>query len=302
MATTNRRKPVAKKTTVRRKKASGTRRKSTAEPKRIINRKKRPVRKTAGARPKAADRAAAKEKSEVQTLAAENRAGAQVAALIKKGTPRREAVTSVMEKTGLPRARVRRGYDKTLVEPNERIVGSDATVAKKIVAAHKAGASIPQLRVRSGLSPAQIKQIIGENSTDRPQKKTVAKKSAAKKPTAKKSTARAKRSRKAAPASAETADASGRSQGRRGRRANLKKMLDEVWDLDTSAERITEILDGRTIEVTREFQTRKLRPTVHTVNSIKTVKLHDREGRVIEFADENHKSRFVSSREITALK
>lgn len=307
MATT-RRKTVAAKTTRKKPAAKSRKRKSTAEPKRIINRKKQTARK--GSANKRAANQAAREKAAKQQLAKDAR-DTQRAEKLKA---RDKSVKEIAEALKTTPARVRKLLRNASVNPKEKMVGTDAEVARQIKKARDAGDSWPSIRVRTGMSGAKIRKLYAEAGGTGPKAKkttakkaTTAKRGAAKKAAASKAkpkaAARSKRTAKSKAAAKEDAAPTGRPKGRRARRAGLMKFLDEVvHDLDSDNDEVAEGLTNHTIEVTRDFNGRKVRPTEHKVVKVKSVVLHDTEGRVIEFVDENYQDRFVSSREITALK
>lgn len=303
-----RRKQVATKTTRRKPAAKSRKRKSTAEPKRIINRAKGTRKATAAGKAK---RVAAREQAAKKQLAADSRDTAKVERLLGKG----KSVKEVAEATGLTPARVRKLSRNKTISPKDRIVGNDTEVAKQIVALRADGVSWPTIRARTGMSGAKIRQLAEASGGGA--KPTKSKKTAAAKPTRKsgaarkaaaskakpQAAARSKRTAKVEASTQEDAAPSGRPKGRRARRNELMTFLDEVvHDLDSDNDEVAEGLAGHTIEVTRDFNGRPIRPTEHVIAKVRSVELHDTEGRIIEFVDENHQTRFVSSREITSLK
>jgi len=290
--------------------AKSRRRKSTAEPKQIIKRKKQTARKATGvAREKAA---AAREKAAKQKLAKDSRDKDRAERMKARG----KSIKEIAEALSTPPARVRKLLREASVNPKDKIVGTDAEVAKQIVKLRDAGDSWPSIRVRTGMSGAKIRSLYAEAggkagpgrakkaATAKPTRKSGAARKAAASKAKPKAAARSKRSApKAKAAVKEDAAPSGRTQGRRARRAALSTFLDDVvHNLDSDNDEVAEGLTGKTIEVSRDFNGRKMRATEHAVIQVKDIQLNDTEGRVIEFVDENHMSRFVSSREITALK
>lgn len=302
-----------RKTTRRKPAAKSRKRKSTAEPKRIINRKKQTARKATGATREA--RLAAREKAAKQKLAKDSRDKDRAERMQGRG----KSVKEIAETLDTTPARIRKLLREASVNPKDKMVGTDAEVAKQIVKARDAGDSWPSIRVRTGMSGAKIRKLYAEaggKATGRAKKAATAKpkatrksgtarKAAARKTTARpKAAARSKRTAtKAKAAVKEDAAPTGRTQGRRARRAGLRTFLEDVvWNLDTDNDAVADGLTGKTIEVSRDFQGRKMRPSEHKVVSVTDIQMNDTEGRVIEYVDENHMSRFVSSREITALK
>lgn len=297
-----------------------TRRKSTAEPKRIINRKKRTAKKATTARER-------KAQSKKQKTTVTSALGNKVARLKKKGYSFPEAAAEL----GVTPREARQSFRMVNTSGASRIVGTEKEIAKRVKAARAEGVSWPDLRARTGLSGRALREMAGEVT---PNKKKGAKKTSAKKTSAKKTSARTRRSIEApedtaprkvrrskkvagAKASARTRrskktatakkvkaeDASGIPKGRRARRVRLNEVLKElVWPLDTDNDEVKQAVEGHKIIVTRNFQGREVKPTEHTIVKVKSVTLHDTEGRVIEFIDENKQVRFVSSREITTLK
>jgi DNA-directed RNA polymerase specialized sigma24 family protein len=282
-------------------------RKSTAAPKRIINRKPRARKATVST--SAAERQKGREARAKDRLAAQSKVGTEMKKLTRGGM----SVQDAAKELGVPLAQARTALRKAKVNPKDRIVGTEAEVRKAVLKAKAEGASYPELRARTGLSGRTLRQYVeeaGGASTRKPRAKAGAKKptartrrsGAAKKAAATKA---APRARKAKPKAAAKEDAapSGRTQGRRARRVKLTAFLeDSVWNLDSDNDEVSAGLTGHTIEVTRDFNGRSVKPTEHKVAEVVSITMHDREGRVIEFIDENHQTRFVSSREITSLK
>jgi hypothetical protein len=325
----------------RAKKATGTkRRKNTREPKRIINRKPRKTR---------AKKTATKKQTRAPKVAPEKMEalGKKVARLVKRGMTVREAATELGVRPGDARFANRLAGTSSA----DKITGTPKAVAKKIRAAREAGVSWPDLRARTGLDGATLRQIAGDvkkvkkgggkattrkatgtrtrggkatttrarktRATGKPgARKRVAREPVSPEGTAPRKAGRAKRTKRTKTTAGDTKKNSGQLKGRRARRVNeesrgkkrplkarLKEILKEVvWNLDTDKDDVIEALTDRKIEVSRNFQGRQVRPTEHRIVSVTDVYLHDREGRVIEFIDDNKQTRFVSSREITALK
>lgn len=309
-----RKRSTAKKSSAKKSaKKTGVRRKSTAAPKRIINRKKSAAKRGAAKKSTASKR----EGSAKKILERYNEEGARVVELIdKKGM----AIGDAAKKLKMSKGKAIRLYARATVNPRQRVVGTDAEVGKAIVKMRDSEGLkwMPDIWARTGLRPAKAKALYkaaggkGATSNGAGAKKAGMKKATAKAARAKATasgrksaakamadaTQRAGRKRKAAKGKAGGA----RPKGRKARREASKALLNEViWNNDTSEKEVSEALTGRTIEVTREINGRSMKPLKHRIKSVKEVTVHDQHGRVIEFIDEDGQDRFVSAREITAL-
>lgn len=290
-------------------KAKAKKRKSTAEPKSLIKHKKQGK---ATAKKKATTKKAEKSvKKDVAVSRIEkgNADADQLVKLVGKGMSIEEAAEEIG--TGLRRAK--RLYANATMKPSQKIVGTPKEVGKQIVQLHDEGVGWLELRVRTGMNPRQLREAYeaaggknvgrrGRPPKAKDEKAPKGKKEKAKAGGAPKKAARAKKSKKAKAAGPKEKSSSKRSEGRRTRRTRLREVLKEiVWNLDTEAEQVIEVLEGRHIEVSRSFQGRQIKPVVYEVHKVKDIQVHDQEGRLIEFVDQNMQTRFVSSREITAL-
>lgn len=330
-------KTVARKKVTRKAPAKRTARKVTArEPKRIINRKGTASKRTAAKKQATAKKQTATD-AKVQRGANEQKQAEQVKKLVDNGTPIREAA----EKVGISVSMAKRLNNKASVGANERIVGSDAEVGKKIAALRdKEGVPWPIIRARTGMSPKQIRSLY-EAATGKSWKesgtgqrgggsKTAAKKATTK--TTAKRAGRGGRAKSTAKPSGKTAarsKATGKTQAApRGRRAKAKssaqpaaqpagrtkrerraqqdvenkKVLEAIWNLDTDEAKIPALLEGKTITVEFNINGNHVKPREYTVVKVKDVGYSDRSGRAIHYLDENHQNRATSTREITAVR
>jgi len=191
--------------------AKSRRRKSTAEPKQIIKRKKQTARKATGvAREKAA---AAREKAAKQKLAKDSRDKDRAERMKARG----KSIKEIAEALSTPPARVRKLLREASVNPKDKIVGTDAEVAKQIVKLRDAGDSWPSIRVRTGMSGAKIRSLYAEAGGKAGPGR--AKKAATAKPTRKSGAARKAAASKAKPKAA----------ARSKRSAPKAKAADDLW-------------------------------------------------------------------------
>jgi len=275
----------AKKKTVKKKK-----RVSTREPKTIIKRKKVKGKGKVG-RPK---KTSAVKKEATAKLADDSKFQADVKALMKKHGDDFDKIAKLLK---APRAKVKRAYLATQVKPGDRVVGTDAEVGKAIVKMRDTeGLTWPEIRVRAGVSGVKARELYAKagGKGERPAKEKAPKK---------KLTKKEKADRLAAKKEARAKKA-GRPKGARARRDERKKLLvDVIWNLDVmDKKKIADVLEDRTISIAREINGHALRAVSFKVRAIKSVKPHDREGKLIEFVDTNHQTRFVAAREIAEIK
>jgi hypothetical protein len=276
---------------------------STREPKTIIKRKPAASRKPAAAKPKVDREAAAKAK-----LAEDHKLQTEVVALMKKGA----TIPEVAEKLDIPRARAKRLWLTGSVKATDRIVGTDAEVGKVIAKLRDVeGVPWPQIRARTGLGGAKIRHLY-EEATNKSWKESGLKKEAKPKAPAKRTakapvskterrTARAERVKKIG---AKKTTSAGRPKGPRARRERNKQLLtDVIWNLDVmDLESMKDALEERTIDISRTVNDRPMKPISHKVLKVKSVTPHDREGKVIEYVDEDQRVRFCAAKEITNLR
>ena len=301
---TARKRPTAKKTTAKR---GVARRKSTAAPKRIINRKKGTARKGTARKAKAAGAGGQK------MLERYNQQGSQLAELVdKQGL----SVSDAAAKMKISKGKATRLYARAKVKPSQRVVGTDAEVGKAIVKmVDQDGLKwTPDVWARTGLRPVKAKALYkaagGKGTTGRAAANGTRKKSTAKRTAkggaARRAKATAGRSKKTTAtkkaATPKRAARAGRPKGRRAQREEARELLhDVIWPNDSKQADVVRALEGRTIEVSREINGHPMKPTDHKVVSVADIKMTDK-GRIVEYTDEKQQHRFVQVREITALK
>lgn len=301
--------------------AKPTRRKSTAAPKRIIKRSKTTARSArAAAKKKAAAAAPARAERGIKVATRNREQGLELKKLLAGGKSLPDAAAAL----GISKGKARRLNMQLSVKGSDKIVGTDTEVGKAVVKAKDGGDSWPVLAAKTGKTVRALKSLYEQTSGNAPAGRAAkstakattrrgravgkaartAKATATKGGTAPKASARERRAKSSAKKAAakEAAAPSGRPKGRRARRMNNERVLELVHDLDTDNDEVSESLEGMTLEISRSISGRPMRPQYYKVRSVKEVKFNDREGRLIEFTDENMQQRFVSSREITALK
>lgn len=300
--------PAKKRSAVKKKPTAVKKKKrvSRAEPKSIIKRKKSATKKPAK---KAAAKKIDKEAKKKAKLAEQHELSSKAAKMAKAG----KKPDVIAKKLGISKAKVRHFLNAASVKSKDRLVGTNAEIGAKIAKLRdEEGLPWPKVRARTdGLSGGAIRRLYeeatGKDWHDSGLKKKAEKKTKTakgkKKVAATKKTKKVKKSLSAAKAEADQAKASGkkagRPKGRKARREEAARVLrDVIWDTDTKLSGLKKAIEGRTITIEREG----LRPVDLVVKTVKDFKLHDREGKVMELVDSNMKARFISTREITALK